>query len=78
MERAETLECWRALGMDAAADDPHNPDRVFHLTAAFVGNRAVEATPATDSASEQGTLRAETGLDIHDVPTSIVDPAGPG
>jgi len=39
-ELAETLEKWRLHGMDAAAADPDNPDRIFHMTAAFVGNPA--------------------------------------
>ena len=43
MELAEVLERWREHGMDAAATDPHNPDRVFHYLTALVGNRAEDS-----------------------------------
>lgn len=54
MEVAEVLERWRAHGMDAAAADPHDPERVFHYTGAFVGNREVplKGSGASDSAEE--------------------------
>jgi DNA-binding transcriptional ArsR family regulator len=70
-ELTETLERWRVHGMDAADADPHNPDRVFHLTAAFMGNRAMDATPATGDPSGQNVQRAETSSGIRDVPTSV-------
>lgn len=58
-ELTETLERWRAHGMDASIADPHDPERVFHLTAAFVANRAVESpTPdalGTDVGTDVGT-----------------------
>lgn len=49
LEIAEVLERWREHGMDAAAADPRDPDRVFHYTGAFVGNRAADPTLRTDS-----------------------------
>lgn len=39
VELAEVLERWREHGMDAAAANPSDRERVFHYTAAFVGNR---------------------------------------
>jgi hypothetical protein len=41
----------RGQGMATSAADPHDADRVFHLTAAFVGNRAVYATQTTDESA---------------------------
>lgn len=46
LEIAEVLERWREHGMDAAAANPQDPDRVFHYTGAFVGNRADPARHA--------------------------------
>lgn len=46
LEIAEVLERWRAHGMDAAAADPRDPDRVFHYTGAFVGNRSDDSAKA--------------------------------
>lgn len=43
MELAEVLERWREHGMDASAENPNDPDRVFHYTAALVGNRSVDS-----------------------------------
>ncbi|MEO6941392.1 MAG: helix-turn-helix domain-containing protein [Terrimesophilobacter sp.] len=43
MELAEVLERWREHGMNASAANPHNPNRVFHYTAALVGNRAEDS-----------------------------------
>ncbi|WP_460519167.1 helix-turn-helix domain-containing protein [Humibacter antri] len=37
-EVAEVFEKWRAHGIEAAAEHPDDPARVFHFTAAFVGN----------------------------------------
>lgn len=51
MELAEVLERWREHGMDAAAADPHNPDRVFHYLTAFVGNRADDSPGRPDDKS---------------------------
>lgn len=48
MEVAEVLERWRAHGMDAAAENPHDPARVFHHLAAFVGNRDLPAAGTAD------------------------------
>jgi DNA-binding transcriptional ArsR family regulator len=70
-ELTETLERWRVHGMDSTDADPHNPNRVFHLTAAFVGNRAVDATSETDDASGRNVPRAESSSYIRDVPTSV-------
>ncbi|GAB3390997.1 hypothetical protein GCM10027568_15890 [Humibacter soli] len=37
-EVAELFEKWRAYGAKAAEEHPDDPDRVFHFTAAFIGN----------------------------------------
>lgn len=57
LEVAEVLERWREHGMDAAAANPHDPDRVFHYTGAFVGNRGVDPAlhPGSDDAAEPPT-----------------------
>ena len=56
VEIAEVLERWRAHGMDAAAADPRDPDRVFHYTGAFVGNRADDSVVSgTGDAQEPPT-----------------------
>lgn len=43
LELAEVLERWREHGMDAAAANPNDPQRVFHYIAAFVGNRDLQS-----------------------------------
>lgn len=48
MELAEVLERWREHGMDAAATEPQNPDRVFHYLTALVGNRADDSSGHPD------------------------------
>lgn len=49
MELAEVLERWREHGMDAAAELPKDPERVFHYLAAFVGNRELPAGEYSDA-----------------------------
>lgn len=61
-EVAEVFEKWRAHGAKAAEGKPDDPDRVFHFTAAFVGN----PRPGPGSA------------ELHDLGGSIVDGPGPG
>ncbi|MCB1282267.1 MAG: hypothetical protein KDB18_12175, partial [Salinibacterium sp.] len=48
MELAEVLERWREHGMDAWAENPHDPARVFHHLAAFVGNRDLPSASTAD------------------------------
>jgi DNA-binding transcriptional ArsR family regulator len=57
LEVAEILERWRAHGMDAAAANPDDPNRVFHYVTAFVGNRDVEpgVKPVSEAAAEVPT-----------------------
>lgn len=50
MEIAEVLERWREHGMDAAAENPSDPARVFHYATAFVGNRELPSDGASDTA----------------------------
>lgn len=57
LELAEVLERWRCHGMDAAAENPRDPERVFHHTVAMVGNRA---TDAVGQAGEDGRLEEPT------------------
>lgn len=56
LEVAETLERWRAHGMDAAAANPEDPERVFHYLAAFVGNRDLQ--PGVDAGPEDAAEAA--------------------
>lgn len=61
MELAEVLERWREHGMDAAAANPSDTARVFHYTAAFVGNRDLPVREHSDA------------TDAEDPPTTSVD-----
>lgn len=60
MEIAEVLERWRGHGMDAAALDPHNTDRIFHFTGAFIGNRDDE--PSAGTAADLGLESPTTSV----------------
>lgn len=48
LELAEVLERWREHGMDAAAANPDDPERVFHYLAAFMGNRDLPSRANAD------------------------------
>lgn len=47
-EVVEVFERWRAHGIKAAEEHPDDPARVFHFTAAFIGNPRPGALPVDD------------------------------
>jgi DNA-binding transcriptional ArsR family regulator len=50
----EVLEKWRTLGAQRAQENPDDPDRVFHFTAAFIGNPMPDTTALPGDASDAG------------------------
>lgn len=63
-EIVSVFEKWRAYGVQEAAEHPDDPDRVFHFTAAFVGN------------PRYGDQSQAAG-DLHDLGTSVADGLAP-
>jgi DNA-binding transcriptional ArsR family regulator len=53
-EVAEVFEKWRAYGSEQAEQHPDDPNRVFHFTAAFIGN------PRPAAADEEPPAAAKT------------------
>ncbi|SEC52706.1 Helix-turn-helix domain-containing protein [Paramicrobacterium humi] len=54
------FEKWRERGSKAAIEHPHDPDRVLHFTAAFVGNPRVCEQPSPVQ-------------EVHDLGSSVAD-----
>ncbi|WP_022900433.1 winged helix-turn-helix domain-containing protein [Humibacter albus] len=61
-EVAEVFEKWRLHGAEAAAEHPDDPNRVFHFTAAFVGNPRPEAEAMeTEATKTEATAPGDEG-----------------